>query len=160
MGQDEINMKNLEGAFVVYLGHHGDEGASIADVILPSPAYTEKSSTYMNTEGRVLQTSKCFSPLGDAKEEWKIFRVLSESFNKNILFNNINELRKELISSFAQFANINEIPFDNKISIGSDKLISDREFNYNIENFYMNDSISRASETMANCSKEIINKVA
>ena len=67
---------------------------------------------------------------------------------------------KELISSFAQFANINEIPFDNKISIGSDKLISDREFNYNIENFYMNDSISRASETMANCSKEIINKVA
>tara|TARA_B100000700_G_scaffold80405_1_gene90621 strand:- start:1238 stop:3280 length:2043 start_codon:yes stop_codon:yes gene_type:complete len=160
LGQDEINMKNLEGAFVVYLGHHGDEGASIADVILPSPAYTEKSSTYMNTEGRVLQTSKCFSPLGDAKEEWKIFRVLSESFNKNILFNNINELRKELISSFAQFANINEIPFDNKISIGSDKLISDREFNYNIENFYMNDSISRASETMANCSKEIINKVA
>ncbi len=160
LGQDEINMKNLEGAFIVYLGHHGDEGASIADVILPSPAYTEKSSTYMNTEGRVLQTSKCFSPLGDAKEEWKIFRVLSESFNKNILFNNINELRKELISSFAQFANINEIPFDNKISIGSDKLISDREFNYNIENFYMNDSISRASETMANCSKEIINKVA
>ncbi len=32
----------------------------------------------MNIEGRVFQTTKCHNPLGDAKEEWKIFRALSE----------------------------------------------------------------------------------
>ena len=41
------------GAFVVYIGTHGDRGAHRADVILPGAAYTEKSGTYVNTEGRV-----------------------------------------------------------------------------------------------------------
>ncbi|PPR49359.1 MAG: hypothetical protein CFH15_01194, partial [Alphaproteobacteria bacterium MarineAlpha5_Bin5] len=45
-------------------------------------------------------------------------------------------------------------------SFGSKKLISDKKINYNIKNFYMNDSISRASETMAKCTKEILEKVA
>ena len=33
------------GAFVVYIGTHGDAGAHRADVILPGAAYTEKSGT-------------------------------------------------------------------------------------------------------------------
>ena len=36
---------------MVYLGSHGDAGASIADYILPGAAYTEKNGTYVNTEG-------------------------------------------------------------------------------------------------------------
>ena len=38
------------GAFVIYMGTHGDRGAHRADVILPGAAYTEKSGTYVNTE--------------------------------------------------------------------------------------------------------------
>ena len=37
-------------------GHHGDHGVYLADVVLPGAAYTEKNSTYVNTEGRVQQT--------------------------------------------------------------------------------------------------------
>jgi NADH dehydrogenase (ubiquinone) Fe-S protein 1 len=33
-------------------GHHGDRGAIRADVVLPGGAYTEKSGTYVNFEGR------------------------------------------------------------------------------------------------------------
>jgi NADH dehydrogenase (ubiquinone) Fe-S protein 1 len=40
-------------AFVIYIGHHGDEGAYYADLVLPSAAYTEKNGTYVSTEGRV-----------------------------------------------------------------------------------------------------------
>ena len=36
---------------MVYIGSHGDNGAPISDVILPGAAYTEKSGTYLNTEG-------------------------------------------------------------------------------------------------------------
>lgn len=43
--------------FHLFQGTHGDNGAYFADVILPTTAYTEKSMTYVNTEGRV-QTSK------------------------------------------------------------------------------------------------------
>ena len=160
IGQDEIDMEVLNDAFVVYLGHHGDKGASAADIILPTPAYTEKTSTYVNTEGRVLQTSKCHSSLGEAKEEWKIFRALSDSFGNIIKFNNLQELRTKLLVEHSMFSKLFEKPSGNKISFGSKELIKDKDINYNIENFYMTDSISRASETMANCTKEILNKVA
>lgn len=42
--------------FPLFLGHHGDEGANIADAVLPGAAYTEKSATYVNMEGRAQQT--------------------------------------------------------------------------------------------------------
>ena len=47
-GADEVEVPT--GAFVVYLGTHGDRGAHRADVILPGAAYTEKSGIYVNTE--------------------------------------------------------------------------------------------------------------
>lgn len=59
-------------------GHHGDVGAPIADVILPGAAYTEKSATYVNTEGRAQQTKVAVTPPGLAREDWKIIRALSE----------------------------------------------------------------------------------
>jgi len=160
LGQDEINMEVLNDAFVVYLGHHGDQGASVANIILPAPAYTEKNSTYVNTEGRVLQTSKCHGPIGDAKDEWKIFRALSDSFGNILKFNNLQELREKLLLEHPIFSKLFEKPFGNKINFGSKDLIKDKDINYNIENFYMTDAISRASKTMANCTKEILNKVA
>ncbi|MGQ3113766.1 MAG: NADH-quinone oxidoreductase subunit NuoG, partial [Brevundimonas sp.] len=45
LGADEIDMGKTGGAFVVYVGTHGDAGAHRANVILPSAAYTEKSGT-------------------------------------------------------------------------------------------------------------------
>nr|GFD61278.1 NADH:ubiquinone oxidoreductase 76 kDa subunit [Tanacetum cinerariifolium] len=54
IGADEVNEAELpKDAFIVYQGHHGDRGAQLADVVLPGAAYTEKSVTYVNTEGRV-----------------------------------------------------------------------------------------------------------
>lgn len=37
-------------------GHHGDRGATRANVVLPGAAYTEKAGTYVNTEGRTQRT--------------------------------------------------------------------------------------------------------
>ena len=160
MGLDEIDLSILKDSFVIYMGHNGDKSASVADIILPTPAYTEKSSTYMNIEGRVFQTNKCHNPLGDAKEEWKVFRALSETINDKLNFNNLSELRKEIIYNYKQLAHLNEIDPIKKISFGKSHRIKNIKIKYNIENFYMNDSISRSSETMALCTKDILSKVA
>lgn len=76
----------------MYLGHHGDVGAPMADVILPGAAYTEKAATYVNTEGRAQQTRVAITPPGMAREDWKIIRAVSEvlllfqvASNKSIL---------------------------------------------------------------------------
>lgn len=160
LSTDEINHSILEGAFIVYLGHHGDDLAQLADVVLPSPAYTEKSSTYMNMEGRVLQTTRCYHPLGASKEEWKIFRALSNNFSQKLKFNNLSELRNEISNLFPVFKEINNLPSSSKLDFGSSTKIENRVLEYNIKNFYMTDVISRASITMANCSREMLNKVA
>ena len=59
-------------------GSHGDAGASMADVVLPGSAYTEKCATYVNTEGRAQRTRIAVTPPGLAREDWKIIRALSE----------------------------------------------------------------------------------
>ena len=70
LGADEFDLSRLGKAFVVYQGHHGDAGAHRADVILPGAAYSEKSATYVNTEGRAQTTRLAIFPPGEAKEDW------------------------------------------------------------------------------------------
>ena len=62
LGADEIDVP--PGAFVVYIGTHGDNGAHRADVILPGAAYPEKSGLYVNTEGRVQMAQPRELPAG------------------------------------------------------------------------------------------------
>ena len=160
LGLDEINFSSLKDSFVIYIGHHGDEGANNADIILPSPAFPEKTSTFVNIEGRVLQTTKCFNPIGEAKEEWKIFRALSQEFKEQLKFNNLKELRQEIIKKFPHLNQLNTLPNKSEVNFGKSYIIDNNEIEYNIKNFYMTDSISRASVNMANCTKEILNRVA
>ena len=111
-------------------------------------------------EGRVLQTTQCFHPIGDCKEEWKIFRALSESINQHLKFNNLEELRLEIINNFEIFKQLNILPNFKKSNFQISQQIESKNIELNINNFYMTDSISRASETMAKCTKEILNRVA
>ena len=60
LGVDEIDI--APGAFVIYIGTHGDRGAARADVVLPGAAYPEKSATYVNTEGRVQMATRAVVP--------------------------------------------------------------------------------------------------
>src|SRR5262249_12995541 len=78
IGGDELPLAGLGRAFIVYQGSHGDRGASVADVILPGAAYTEKNATYVNLEGRPQRAKLSTFPPGEAKEDWKILRALSE----------------------------------------------------------------------------------
>ena len=81
LGADEgtITREDLpKDCVVIYQGHHGDRGASMADVVLPGAAYTEKQATYVNMEGRAQETRTAITPPGLAREDWKILRALSE----------------------------------------------------------------------------------
>ena len=72
LGSDNLEFqKNDE--FIVYQGSHGDRGAEIADLILPSATYTEQNGLYENLEGRIQECKKASYPIGEALEDWKIF---------------------------------------------------------------------------------------
>lgn len=83
-------------AFVIYQGHHGDAGAQIADVILPAATYTEKSATYLNTEGRCQITRAAVSMPGAARDDWKIIRAVSEYLGQPLPYDDIEALRDRM----------------------------------------------------------------
>ena len=90
MGADNFRHEEIpEDAFVIYLGHTGDEGAYYADLILPSASYLEKSCTYVNTDGRPQQARGTNAPPGFAKEDWMILRALSEELGVPLPYDSV-----------------------------------------------------------------------
>lgn len=97
LNADDFGELPTEDTFVIYQGHHGDRGANKADVILPGCAYSEKDATYINTEGRVQRTKRAVGPPGDAREDWKIIRALSEVLGKNVGYNTVKDVRNRYV---------------------------------------------------------------
>jgi len=98
LGADEISESDIpKDAFVVYQGHHGDKGAQLADVVLPGAAYTEKSGTYVNTEGRVQMTRAATSLPGVARTDWKIIRAASEFLGAPLPYDDVAALRDRMV---------------------------------------------------------------
>jgi NADH-quinone oxidoreductase subunit G len=160
LGADEIDTNRLGQAFVIYQGHHGDAGAHRADVILPGAAYTEKSGTYVNTEGRVQQARLATFAPGDAREDWTILRALSERLGRKLPFDNLDQLRQLLFKQHPDLAALDEKPTAAWGSFGKAGTVENTPFRVPIDNFYMTDPISRASATMADCSAAFLSPKA
>ena len=152
LGADEIDMKRLGSAFVVYQGHHGDAGAHRADVILPGAAYTEKAATYVNTEGRVQQTRRVVFPPGEAREDWAIVRALGEAVGIRLPYDTVAELRHRLEAEHPHLGKRDTVPRAPWNSFGTEGSMDTAPFVSPIDDYYMTDAICRASETMAECS--------
>jgi len=156
LAADEIDTGALGDAFVVYQGHHGDRGAHRADVILPGAAYTEKDGLYANTEGRVQMAVAATFPPGEAREDWKILRALSEAVGQTLPFDTLVALRQALMAEHESFAAIDTIEPADWGDFGTAGPVDDAPFSARIENFYMTDPISRASATMAECTEVFV----
>ncbi|MDR7035208.1 NADH-quinone oxidoreductase subunit NuoG [Mesorhizobium sp. BE184] len=156
LGADEIDMGKTGGAFVVYIGTHGDAGAHRANVILPAAAYTEKSGTYVNTEGRVQQTSRAGFAPGQAREDWAILRALSDVLGHKLPFDSLAQLRAKLYAEYPHLARIDQIAAGDAGDVAKAAKLGGRlgkgAFTAPVKDFYLTNPIARASAVMAECS--------
>ena len=154
LGADEVDVQ--PGAFVVYIGSHGDNGAHRADVILPGAAYPEKSGLYVNTEGRVQLGNRASFPPGDAKEDWSIFSALSDVLGVNLPYDSLPALRAALFKERPQLARIGQIvasgPADIRQLSAMTGDVDKAPFRSVIDDYYLTNPIARASAVMAECS--------
>ncbi len=164
LGADDINMTALGSAFVVYIGTHGDAGAHRADVILPGAAYTEKSGTYVNTEGRVQMAKRASFPPGDAREDWAILRALSDVLGNRLPFDSLVELRAVMYAAHPHLMRIDQIEpgtLDQVTALANRVgAIVNEPFHTVIDDFYLTNPIARASAVMAECSALAAGKLA
>ncbi|XP_047457213.1 NADH-ubiquinone oxidoreductase 75 kDa subunit, mitochondrial-like [Mugil cephalus] len=154
----------LKDSLIIYQGHHGDVGAPMADIILPGAAYTEKCSTYVNTEGRAQQTKVAVNPPGIAREDWRIIRAISELAGVTLPYDTLDEVRNRLaevspnlvryddVEDANYFKQANELSKAVNQTLLTEPLVPPQ---LTVRDFYMTDPISRASQTMAKCVKAV-----
>ncbi|KAK5874949.1 hypothetical protein CesoFtcFv8_027489 [Champsocephalus esox] len=151
-------------SLIIYQGHHGDVGAPMADIVLPGAAYTEKNATYVNTEGRSQHTRLAVSAPGMAREDWKIIRAVSELTGVALPYDSVEEVRSRLaevspnlvryddVEEANYFKQANELAQAVNQELIASPLVPPQ---LSAKDFYMTDSISRASQTMAKCVKAV-----
>jgi NADH dehydrogenase (ubiquinone) Fe-S protein 1 len=162
LGADEIKAHDIpKHAFVIYQGHHGDVGASFADVVLPGAAYTEKAGTYVNTEGRAQVTRAAVAPPGAAREDWKIIRAVAEVLNVELAFDDIEQLQFRLSEVAPNLVYLDSLEPSSLSEAGLKVQVVDGNATAKavgaplrkvIQDFYFTDAISRSSPTMAKSS--------
>ena len=151
LGSDNLDIKK-NNEFIVYQGSHGDRGAEIADIILPSAAFTEQNGLYENLEGRVQECKKASYTIGEALEDWKVFNLILKALGKNQNLLNFSSLRKEVLNSISNFTKLDELPSfkESIIKNTSPKFLSE-EINIKELDYFFTNAISRASKTMSEC---------
>ncbi|MGQ0559823.1 MAG: NADH-quinone oxidoreductase subunit NuoG [Sphingosinicella sp.] len=157
LGADEAELGPFEGAFKVYVGHHGDRGAAAADAVLPGAAYSEKHGTYVNLEGRVQFSEKAVDPPGDAREDWTILRALSDALGRPLPFDSFAQLRAALRRDHPEFAQpqLVAMPWQPP-RLKATEIARGTGVTYPVEDFYLTNPIARASPTMQRCSAELL----
>ncbi|RJF67331.1 NADH-quinone oxidoreductase subunit NuoG [Rhodopseudomonas palustris] len=155
LGADEVKLP--DGAFVVYIGTHGDRGAHRADVILPGAAYTEKSGIYVNTEGRVQIANRASFPPGDAREDWAIIRALSDALGARLPYDSLQALRKAIFAAVPHLMRVDQIEAGDAGAVrtlaAAGGSIDKAPLKPAIADYYMTNPIARASAVMAECSR-------
>ena len=151
VGSDELEF-DKKNEFIIYQGSHGDKMAQVADVILPSPAYTEQNGLFMNLEGRLQKAVKATHPIGNSKEDWKIFNLLNKRVKNKELFKNYKELLEDTTSKIKNNKNFDSLPIieTKNIKFKEGELISE-EIPIKKIDYYFSNAIARASKTMSDC---------
>ncbi|WP_196258265.1 NADH-quinone oxidoreductase subunit NuoG [Pelagibacterium limicola] len=157
LGADEIDMSALGDTTVIYIGTHGDAGAHRADIILPAAAYTEKSATYVNTEGRVQMANRAIFAPGEAREDWAILRALSGVLGHTLPFDSLQSLRAKLYADHPHMAHIDGIAAGKAADVAALAGTAAPQKTYTlvspVSDFYLTNPIARASAVMAECSQ-------
>ncbi len=152
LGADDIEIKNSTDCFIIYQGHHNDKNASKADIIIPSSAYTEKYAIYVNMEGRPSTTNKAVCSPGKAIEDWRIVSMIADAMGKKFP-KDLDEVRNMISKEVPYMLKFGEImPCDVAFENCSSN-IDVGEIKQPYIDFYITNSISRASATMAKCSE-------
>ena len=157
LGADEVAADRFKGAFTVYIGHHGDKGAASADLVLPGAAYSEKHGIFVNLEGRVQRSERATFPPGDAREDWTIFRALSDLIGRPLPFDRFDQLRAAMIADTPALGQDGIVDFGWSPPRLSAK--ASGPINLPIKDFYLTNAICRASPTMRRCSEELLHGV-
>ncbi|MBF0588010.1 MAG: NADH-quinone oxidoreductase subunit NuoG [Magnetococcales bacterium] len=155
----------LAKARVIYLGAFDSPVVEQADVVLPGLVIGEKEATLTNCEGRVQRSGKAVDGPGDAKEDWRILRALSDRFSSSLVYNDLESLRSAMAKADLRY-NVERLdeemppacdhtPVTRGLAVdGVDAPTQSQGLRLVVEpSFYVDDPVARRSPLMAKLDK-------
>ena len=156
---DEIDFSKLQNCFVVYLGSNGDNAVKIADIIFPTCNFVEKDGFYTNLEGRIQRAQRVVFGVGESKIDYEIIGEIAQKLNLDLGFKNYHELLSKLDEEYKILSRINKINNRDEsfLKITNDNLkfnFEDSKLSVKNYDYYLTNSIARASRVLNKCSAE------
>ena len=114
------------------------------------------------------QARRAAFPPGDAKEDWAILRALSDVLSVKLPYDNRAQLLKALEADVTHFGDVGTAPVHADTNaatwedIGQSGPLDSRPLAHTVTDYWLTNPIARASQTMAQCSREFgaANKMA
>ena len=148
LGADEVDAG--KDAFTIYIGSHGDKGVRHADVILPAAAYTEKSGTWVNMEGRMQRSLRAVFPPGESREDWTVLRALSGVLGRPLPYDDLPGLRARIGAEWPHLGGFGAVAVTPGRAL-PELLAPAGALPVASGSHYLTNPIARASATMAEC---------
>lgn len=128
---------------LVFVGTNGCEFTAKADIILPTTTFLEKEGLYMNLEGRVQKANKATTGPSLVRDPSRILQILTKRVSGS----------EKTVETDYPVVNLIKRTFS-RISTKDYKksTISRLPFSPFLTDFYVSDSLSKNSTTMAKCS--------
>ena len=84
------------------------ETTELADVVLPGAAFSEKSGSFTNMEGRIQSFEPVVSPPADAKADWEILNLLAQRMGHSEKYASVQRIRAEIRRDVPMYAGLGE----------------------------------------------------
>ena len=98
-------------------------------------------------------------PKGEAREDWAIFRALSEHLGAKLPYDSLEQLRAKLMVDHPTFGQVDYLPNTpaalDLSALGEAGALLDQPFASPVRDFYLTNPVARASVTMAECSASV-----
>jgi NADH-quinone oxidoreductase subunit G len=124
--------------------------------VLPGAAYTEKSATYVSTEGRAQMTARAVFAPGEAKEDWAIVRALSAHAGQTLPYDTLAALRAAMYEQAPHLARLDAVEPAGLQGVQAlaarGGALGPEPFGASVADYYLTNPIARASAVMAELS--------
>jgi NADH-quinone oxidoreductase subunit G len=97
-------------------------------------------------------------PPGEAREDWKILRALSEAAGKTLRYDTLLQVRERIFREWPHLAQFDVITPAAWGSFGAKGKVAKIDFENPVKNYYLKNPICRASKTMHQCVQDFILK--
>ena len=98
------------------------------------------------------KSNKSSYPLGDAKEDWKIFKLISKKIKNEENFKSFRDLRENTLSKIKNNTGFDLLPNTKtqKLDYQTSKFFNETIIIKEID-YYFSNAIARSSKTMSDC---------